>query len=216
MSKLSIIYYTASREKCESKVIEQILKVKGDIPVISISQKPLDFGTNICVGEMKHCYESAFKQALIGCKEAKTDYVAMCESDCLYPPKYFDFEPIDLNTIYTYDNVWLMWDRENRTRFYKHGTTCGSIILGRKFYIKLMENGMPDFFNPNLKWETFTGQPLINIKTRNGVSFGTTLTKGVRPKERFEEWGTPADIIKNYGLINFNPKSQRAIPQKHS
>jgi hypothetical protein len=185
-------------------VIEQILKVKGDVQVISVSQKPLDFGKNICVGEIEHCYESAFKQALIGCKEAKTDYVAMCESDCLYPVGYFDFIPKDLNTIYTYDNVWLMWDRENRTRFYKHGTTAGSIILGREFYINLMENGgnngMPNFSDKTLKWEYFTGAPLINIKTRQGVSFGTTLAKGVNPKERFEEWGTPADIIKNYGL----------------
>ena len=208
LSNKTIVYYTASREKCESKVIEQILKVKGDIPVISVSQKPLDFGMNICVGEIEHCYESAFKQALIGCKEAKTDYVAMCESDCLYPAGYFDFEPTDLNTIYTYDNVWLMWDRENRTRFYKHGTTAGSIILGRKFYIKLMENGgnngMPNFSDKTIKWETFTGQPLINIKTRQGVSFGTTLTKGVRPKETLPYWGSVEDIKKNYGLINTN------------
>jgi hypothetical protein len=195
---LSIVYYTASREKCESKVIEQILKVKGDIPVISVSQKPLDFGTNICVGEIGHNYQNAFLQALRGCQEAKTPYVAMCESDCLYPPGYFDFEPKDLNTIYTYDNVWLMWDRENRTRFYKHGTTAGSIILGREFYIKLMENGMPDFFDKSLKWETFTGEPLINIKTRQGVSFGTTLTKGVNPKNSFPLWGTPNEIRTKY------------------
>jgi hypothetical protein len=146
----TIIYYTASREKCESKVIEQILRVKGNIPVISVSQKPLNFGTNVCVGEMEHGYKSAFKQALIGCQKATTPFVIMCESDCLYPKGYFDFQPTKLDTIYTYDNVWLMWDREQRTRFYKHGTTCGSIVLGREFYSSMLKDGMPDFLNPKL------------------------------------------------------------------
>jgi len=200
LSNKTIVYYTASKEKCESKVVEQIMKVKGDIPVISVSQKPLDFGKNICVGEIEHCYESAFKQALMGCKEAKTDYVVMCESDCLYPPKYFDFKPTDLNTIYTYDNVWLMWNREQRTRYYKHGTTCGSIVLGTELYKVMLKDGMPNFFDPKLKWETFTGEPLINIKTRNGVSFGTTIEKGVRPVKSFPQWGTPEELRKRLCL----------------
>jgi len=200
MLNRSIIYYTASkeRESFEQNVIDNILKVKGSIPVISVSQKPIDFGTNICVGEIGQNYENAFKQALRGCEEATTPFVYMCESDCLYPEGYFDFIPTDLNTIYTYDNVWLIWNRENRTRFYKHGTTAGSIIIGREFYINMMKDGMPDFSNPELKWETFTGKPLINVKTRDGVSFGTALTKNIKPVKSFPDWGTPADVKRNY------------------
>ena len=124
----------------------------------------------------------------------------MAESDCLYPKSYFNFKPTDLNTIYSYDNVWLMWDRVNRTRFYKHGTTGGSIILGREFYIKLLKNGPPDFFKPELRWKFFHGDPIINIKTRNGISFGTTLTKGVRPQKSFPYWGTVEEVKKNYEI----------------
>ena len=198
----TIIYYTASIEKesFEKKVRENILKISNDLPIISVSQKPIDFGTNICVGKLPHNYNSAFKQVLIGCQAAKTPFVIMCESDCLYPPDYFDFELTKLDVIYTYDNVWVMWDRENRTRFYKHGTTAGSIILGREYYINLLKNGIPNFFDPAIKWEKFTGEPLINIKTRQGISFGTTLTKGVKPIKNFPQWGTPADIKRNYGL----------------
>lgn len=199
---LSIIYYTANTEKeaFENKVRENILKVKGNLPIISVSQKPIDFGHNICVGEMEQNYKNAFKQCLIGCEGAKTEFVIMTEDDCLYPAKgYFDFKPTDLNTIYSYDNVWLMWNREKRTRFYKHGTTCGSIIIGREFYIRLLKDGPPDFFNSKLKWEFFHGEdPIINIKTRNGISFGTSLTKGVVPKKSFPCWGTVSDIKRNY------------------
>ena len=198
----TIIYYTANTEKesFENRVRDQIIRVKGNLPIISVSQKPIDFGHNICVGFLKHCYESAFKQALIGCQAAKTPYVVMCEDDCLYPEGYFDFEPTDLNTIYTYDNVWVMWNRHHRTRFYKHGTTCGSIILGREYYISLLKDGMPNFFEPKIKWEKFTGKPLINIKTREGVSFGTTLEKGIKPVKSFHYWGTVEDIKKNYEI----------------
>jgi len=196
----TIVFYTASKEKFENKVIEQISKVKGDIPVISISQKPLNFGNNICVGDIEQNYQNAFKQALIGCERATTPFVVLTESDCLYPEGYFDFKPTDLETVYTYDNVWIMWDRENRTRFYKHGTTAGSLIIGREFYISMLKKGMPDFFDPKLKWESFTGKPLINIKTRNGISFGTTLTKGVKPQKSFPYWGTPIDIKKKYEI----------------
>ena len=203
----TIIYYTSNREKesFENKVRENILRVKGNMPIISVSQKPIDFGKNICVGDVGHNYQNAFKQALIGCEATKTEYVVMTESDCLYPSKgYFDFQPTDLNVIYSYDNVWMLWDKENRTRFYKHGTTGGSIILGRKLYIKLLKEkikGIKSFDKPNLKWEFFhRDSPIINIKTRNGISFGTALTKGVRPKKSFPYWGTVEDVKRNYGI----------------
>lgn len=147
MLNKTIIYYTGNTEKesFESKVRENILKQSKGIPIISVSQKPIDFGKNICVGEMEKNYDNAFKQALIGCEAAKTPFVVMTEDDCLYPEGYFDFEPSDPSVVYTYDNVWLMWDRHNRTRFYKHGTTAGSIMLDRKYYISILKDNKPTF-----------------------------------------------------------------------
>ena len=199
MSK-TIIYYTSNKEKpeFENKVIENILKVSNRLPIISVSQKPMNFGRNICVGELEHCYQNAFKQVLRGLLEAETEFVCMAESDCLYPPNYFDFEPIKKNVIYTYDNVWLMWNRENRTRFYKHGTTAGSIIASRNYYLSLFENGIPNFNKAH--WEYFTGLPLINVKTRQGVSFGTTLQKGINPIKSFPYWGDVEQVKKNYEI----------------
>jgi len=202
----TIVYYTANKEKesFENKVIGNILKVKGNLPIISVSQKPIEFGKNICVGDIGQNYKNSFKQAIIGCEAAKTKYVIMTESDCLYPEKgYFDFIPTDPSVIYTYDNVWLMWNRENRTRFYKHGTTGGSIILEREHYIKLLKEkikGIEIFSSPELKWQKFTGEPLINIKTRQGVSFGTALTPNVQPIKRFPYWGTVEDVKRNYEI----------------
>jgi len=218
MSKVNrtIIYYTASREKeeFESKVRENILRVKGDLSIISVSQKPLRFGKNICVGDVGQTYLNAFRQCLIGCEAATTPFVVMAESDCLYPAKgYFDFQPTAPSTIYSYDNVWVMWNRENRTRFYKHGPTHGSLIYGREFVISLLKEALKDspmwsreklkfgLYKPGHKWESFQGaEPIITIKTRNGVSFGTSLIKGARPQKSFPHWGTVEDVKRNYGL----------------
>jgi hypothetical protein len=93
-----------------------------------------------------------------------------------------------------------MWNREQRTRYYKHGTTCGSIVLGTELYKVMLKDGMPNFFDPKLKWETFTGEPLINIKTRNGVSFGTTIDMKTRPVKSFPQWGTPEELRKRLCL----------------
>jgi len=202
MSNKTIIYYTANQEKesFENKVRENILKQSHGIPIISVSQKPIDFGTNICVGKMEQNYNNAFKQVLIGCEAATTPFVVMCESDCLYPEGYFDFKPTDPSVVYTYDNVWLMWNRHNRERFYKHGTTAGSIVLDRKYYIKILKDGKPTFKGRKVNWKYFTGKPLVNVKTRNGISFGTELTKGVVPKKTLEGFGTVENVKRNYEI----------------
>lgn len=206
----TIIYYSGNTEKesFEQKVRDNILRVKGALPLISVSQKPLDFGKNICVGDVGKSYLNAFRQCLIGCETATTPFVVLTESDCLYPDTgYFDFEPTDLETIYSYDEVYMMWNRENRTRFYKHGTTCGSIIVGREFYASLIREGLKDkpmwgimkaganLTDPKIKYHYFHGKdPIVNIKTREGVSFGTTLLKGAKPQESLPYWGSVAEL----------------------
>jgi len=53
-SRTTIIYYTANREdeRFEQVIRENILRVSEGLPIISVSQKPIDFGQNICVGNV--------------------------------------------------------------------------------------------------------------------------------------------------------------------
>ena len=51
----TIIYYTSNREdeRFESRVRANLLKVCGNLPIISVSQKPIyGFGFNIPVGDV--------------------------------------------------------------------------------------------------------------------------------------------------------------------
>ncbi|MCK9371413.1 hypothetical protein M0R04_15975 [Candidatus Dojkabacteria bacterium] len=49
----TIVYCSSNMEKeeFEGKIKENLVKVCGDLPIISVTQKPINLGTNICVGE---------------------------------------------------------------------------------------------------------------------------------------------------------------------
>lgn len=210
MPNKTVVYYTSNKEDevFEKRIRDNILQVT-DLPIISVSQKPIDFGKNICVGKRGWSYLNAFRQLLIGCEMATTDFVVMAESDCLYPEKgYFDFEPTDLNAIYSYDNVWILnkhWDK-----FKRKEQTHGSMIYGRKWFISFLKEclkGLPmwskkkiefPFYSSNQKFQLFAGDPIINIITGiNGRKWTKTMGKH---KESLPYWGTIIDVKKKYEI----------------
>ena len=72
----------------------------GEIPIISVSQKPVELGTNICVGDIGRSMESYWMQMLAGAEAVTTKYTAVAEQDNFYPKSYFDFRPSDDDTFY--------------------------------------------------------------------------------------------------------------------
>ena len=203
----TIIYYTGNQESqsFEHWIIEGIKEANCGLPIISVSQKPLDFGTNICVGDKGQSYLNAFRQLLIGCEVATTEYVVMAESDCLYPKHgYFDYEPTDPNKIYSYNNTWIMykeWDKFRR----KEQTHAG-MIYGREFLINLLKEslkGLPEwsrekmgfpFYKEGQQFEWFGGDPIINIITgANGRKWTSTMQDRVK---ELPYWGKLTDLKK--------------------
>ena len=145
----TIIYYTSNKEtpEFEQRIIDSLLKVSGDLPIISVSHKPMDLGKNICVGDVGASGFNMFRQILIGCKEAKTKFIITAEADCLYPPDYFKFVPERDDICYRNSNTYLLGLR--RDYFYKklEGGTWSQVI-GRDFYIRRLEylfEGAPEW-----------------------------------------------------------------------
>ncbi len=106
----TIIYYTANREpKGLTKLVRKTLREAADgLPIISVSQKPIRFGKNICVGDVGFSGHNSVRQVLLGAMEAKTRYVALAEADCLYPKEHFRYIPKH-DRIFWYDrNVWIL------------------------------------------------------------------------------------------------------------
>ena len=202
----TILYYTSNREKpdFEERVKENILKVCRGIPIISISQKPIDFGKNICVGNVGVSGFNMFRQVLIGCKEATSDLIISAECDCLYPPDYFSFTPKRLDVCYRDNNLYVMPDARDYY-FYKNEGATHAQVVGREFYIETLEKlfaGAPDWSIeeknfPKERWrkedifdhiEYYTTEnPVFQIKTHRGMRYYTHSDR--TPINKIPYWG---------------------------
>jgi hypothetical protein len=185
MNDYTILYYTSCREdeSFEKKIKDKLLSVCGDIPIVSVSQKPIDFGTNVCVGDVGTSDHNLFRQIWIGCKAAKTPYVISCEADCLYPPDYFQFVP-DGKQCYRFKPSYVLeaWGKDGYGGFFPKGTAPFAQIAKRDWYINEIEKAMigrpywsPDDRNRVMifmqqDWETRElKNPIITLKTGKGM-----------------------------------------------
>ena len=102
---LTLLYTSSSvmDENVSKKIREELTKF--GYPIVSVTQKPIDFGKNICVGDIGVNKYSEYKQILTGLKEIKTKYVACVDDDTLYSPEHFLNRPEDNTFIYEM-NYW--------------------------------------------------------------------------------------------------------------
>ena len=202
------MYYTANQEtpEFEQIIIDDLKKKAGDIPIISISRKPIDLGNNICVGEQPISYTNEWRQLLIGLKAANTKFCITAESDCLYPPEYFTFTPKEEDKIYYYDNIFLVW--KNHNGFWEKTGHCeGAEMCGREYWISRLEPLLGQGWEPYTRDEenklvkqffptegTFTGNAVVTFKTGNGVSNRSTFINN--KIKNIPYWGNIGDLKK--------------------
>lgn len=202
----TILYYTSNREDqgFENRVRENILKNSGGLPIISISHFPIDFGKNICVGDVGTSGFNMFRQVQIGLMEAKTKFVISAEADCLYPPDYFTFRPERTDKAYRNSNLYVMPDKRAFFFYKKEGATHAQIV-GRDFYLETLnklfegapqwsveEKNFPkerfkqeDVFDEIRYWKS--EYPVFQIKTHKGMRYYTHSDR--TPIESLPYWG---------------------------
>ena len=116
-----LVYYTDNHgdERLLRTCRNQILKCmeKYNYPIVSVSQVPIDFGTNI-VMDLPRAVLSIFKQILKGLEESKADIIFLLEHDMLYHPSHFDFTPPDKRVFYYDRNRWSVCDETGKAVFY--------------------------------------------------------------------------------------------------
>lgn len=215
--KKTIIVYTSNREDpiFEQKVIDDMLSKIGNMPIVSVSQKPISLGQNVCIGDVGVSELNCRKQILMACKLAKTEYVVTAETDILYPPEYFNFKPTGHN-LYRYNNNWVMWLKdENRKNFYHKPTSFDRAqIVKRDYFIDLLEKFLKPFpgwypnnkikppHNPYYKTPRQympSKKPLIHIKTGFSMHYTTGLDE--RPKSTRKSlpyWGNVQTLRKRF------------------
>jgi len=85
-----------------------LLREAGDIRIVSVSQKPIAFGDNICVGEIGRSWMSLYKGLLAGLAEIGSGTVVIAEHDCLYTHEHLSYQPEFTGAFYYNANHWLV------------------------------------------------------------------------------------------------------------
>jgi hypothetical protein len=195
MDDLTIVYYTSNSERpaFEENVRKVLVKMSGgNVPIVSVSQKPIEFGTNICVGDVGRSGHNIFRQMLIGCKAATTKYVCTAESDVLYPPEYFQFRPAKDDVAYFASPLYVCWSlaRTKKKFSLKPNGSESAMVANRECLLSALERMMepwgmwnPDDSNGRAFWwltgdreyckvkrDYFTlPNPVVTFKTDQGL-----------------------------------------------
>jgi hypothetical protein len=149
---LTVIYYTSNwLDEHNPYFLEntkkQLLIAIGDLPLISVSQKPMAFGTNVCVGDIGRSHLNIYRQILEGAKAAKTKYVAMAEDDILYSFEHFHYYLPEKDR-FAYDmNKWSIftWTKPPLYSFRTKRKVVNNLIAKRDMLIAAMEERFKRF-----------------------------------------------------------------------
>jgi len=215
----TVIYYTSNTElpAFEEKIRQALMEAKGDLPLISVSQKPIDFGQNICVGDVGPSSQNAYRQLLIGVEAATTEFVCTAESDFLYDPAYFQFQPKNNTTFYLAKPCWVLHCLNNRHHVFgmKNDFADAPLMVGRKTLserITVILDGMSEWGaeHPDpMIWpylldrkdvtiEMFdAGRGSISFKTNENMHRASRWLKETKCRQ-VDGWGTAHELINKY------------------
>lgn len=229
-SDLTIIFYSANQNSdyFMSNVLNQLYKAVGETPIISVTFKPMNLGTNICIGEQKRSNYMLYKQVLIGAREAKTKYVAMAEDDMLYSSEHFEYRP---GYTLAYDlNKWSLFSWTKPPIFsYRPRKLMNSLIAPRDLLVQTLEErfakypvleeipypifeyywGEPGRFENHLKIskpksETYMSTvPSIMFSTSEALGYQVLGKRKAHSKVKItnlEPWGTASQVLSLYEL----------------
>lgn len=184
-----LVYYTnnAPEEKillaCQAQ-LNRCMKIHK-FPVISVSQKPVNFGINF-VMDLKSSVLSMFKQILKGLKECKTDIIFLIEHDVLYHPSHFDFTPQKEDHFYYNRNEWRVSSVTGKAVFYLHNDV--SQLCARR----------------NLLLEHYTKVLEVAEKGEFQHSFGFSPPKGLPKELQTKHYGTYMSEVANLDIRHPN------------
>lgn len=147
-------------------------------PIVTVTQKPDQWGRNICVGNIGASIYNVYRQVLIGARAAQTEFVACCEDDTLYAPSHFAYRSAP--DTFAYDRSrWVITrrlsdDGKRREAFFywRERTQMAMCIAPRALLIETLE-------------EKFAKYPVPPVSTDVAKRAG---------------WGEPGRYEKNLGL----------------
>lgn len=207
-----IIYYTNNRldEPVFSIVQNEI--AKANLPIVSISLSPIEFGKNfVLLGESG--IVTMLRQIELALSKSTTDYVFFCEHDCLYPLSHFDFTPPKNNIFYYNANVY-RWDYPNdRLVTYDRLISLSGLCVNREFALDHYGRRLKEIFDNGYEKDK-SHEPYWARKW--GYEPGTKKVKrGGFSDDDFETWKSEIPMIDIRHGKTFSPPKTKLSGFKH-
>lgn len=155
VNDLTIIYYTSNHLETKNPYFlentkKQLSLAIGDLPLIAVSHKPVSkFNKgeykNVVMANFGRSHLNIYRQILLGCHLAKTEFVAMAEDDILYSPEHFNFRKYikdPQNDIFYYDMNKLSiftWIKPALLHFRFKREVVNQLVCNRQLLIDAME-----------------------------------------------------------------------------
>ena len=203
-----ILYYTDNISVSEglAKAVRKQL-LKANLPIISVSQSPMNFGKNVCIGPIGRSRISMTKQVLLGLDSTNANVIFIVEHDVLYHPSYFKFRPTEINTLYFNQNLWHVRS-EDGANFQERHNGAISQLVGYKWGLRSRFMERLDNF--------VTKAPLLRMQGYDWYR-GKNLPE-ISPWCKFEGWtsAVPSLDIRHGGNLTgkrkFNIDKSQIIP----
>jgi len=188
-----IIFYTDSRIKEPVKSVVMDLIKKAELPIVSCSLSPLDFGKNVVLENEVRSYPTMVRQILMALENLDTKYVFYCEHDVLYPKEHFDFTPTKDDVFYYNINAWRWWIVGGWAITYDELHSLSGMCCNREFALEHYRMRMK-------KIEEWGLDKLRSREPRQGQKWG--YEPGSKPKRRggfsddvMETWKSEKPIV---------------------
>ena len=182
MTDITLLYYSAHTlpEYCEINVRNELLKiVSGKYPIISVTQKPVNLGTNICVGNIGRSHYNCYKQIFTGTRHIKTKYTAMIEDDTLYNTEHFSFRPTADHVFFFNSNMRFL---EDKKFWHKGQTGMFACIVNTELLRKVLAERFEKYLTEPLPrrsqrhyWQEPGRDDRLGLKKQNVQYFSTRI-----------------------------------------
>jgi hypothetical protein len=208
-----VIYYTDNRLDdlpIGKRVREELLK--ANLPIVSCSLKPLDFGKNIWL-DRERGYATMFYQIFTCIAESNVDIVYFCEHDVLYPVEHFEYTPPRPDMFYYDLNWWKVGNRPMAVHWdaaQVSGLACHR-QLALDYYAERVKTFDPDNFDRKFEpaidgilYDTWwADKPHIDVRGNWNLTYNKWKLDHFRKKEtavNFQE--KPVNEIEGWDLTD--------------
>jgi len=224
--KKCILYYTCNThdERIELACRQQLLQAKGDCQLVTVSREPILFGEWNIVVDGDRGPSTMHRQILAGLERVDADAVFLCESDVLYHPSHFDFEPERADLFYYNTNVWRVRWKDGHAiwtdNLQQVSGCCAEkdLLLGfyRRRVAQIEKEGFNRHYEPGPKTGLYRTANRQSAYPNLDIRHSRTLTRSKWSPDEFRNkkyakgwretdgdlpgWGCVVDVIKDIKL----------------